>query len=410
MKLHVPPLMTCPEFGSLVDGAKSPVERVSALRSIDGSTLFALAARAHDAFRPARYASIDLQRRIKQSFSPYTGLLQKLICGPKHLPPCNSRLTGRILVAYSRPRARATNCPARLAHADCLSPDLTKRRSGAKLICSTKSYLNKQIARAYLDRVYPRHLAHKQIQQTISNISKLRNIFHSGYKILASSPQTQDLLSKDNTSASPVTLGQRMNGHTADTKQTIAGHINSLQDKPVAAHAASHNKDFDSYYSTRSSCTFTGITWNRDTLFIYLENPKKFIPGTKMVFAGLKKPQERADIICYLEQATKETRPSSSTQNLVRETKNHSTVTAGDSVPFHSRCKLSRDFHGSLILTLEGEGGEARKESREGNKLAEERAHSQDSLVSKKFGDKQNVAIFPPKILALGSTMCYEQT
>ncbi|GFO20125.1 cytochrome c [Plakobranchus ocellatus] len=48
-----------------------------------------------------------------------------------------------------------------------------------------------------------------------------------------------------------------------------------------------------------------GITWGKDTLFEYLENPKKYIPGTKMVFAGLKKPKERADLISYLEVATK---------------------------------------------------------------------------------------------------------
>ncbi|XP_059145281.1 cytochrome c-like [Physella acuta] len=48
-----------------------------------------------------------------------------------------------------------------------------------------------------------------------------------------------------------------------------------------------------------------GITWSRDTLFEYLENPKKYIPGTKMVFAGLKKADERNDLIAYLEQATK---------------------------------------------------------------------------------------------------------
>lgn len=48
-----------------------------------------------------------------------------------------------------------------------------------------------------------------------------------------------------------------------------------------------------------------GITWHKDTLFIYLEDPKKYIPGTKMVFAGLKKVQDRADLISYLEQSTK---------------------------------------------------------------------------------------------------------
>jgi len=47
-----------------------------------------------------------------------------------------------------------------------------------------------------------------------------------------------------------------------------------------------------------------GITWEADTLWVYLENPKKYIPGTKMVFAGLKKKNERADLIAYLRDST----------------------------------------------------------------------------------------------------------
>lgn len=48
-----------------------------------------------------------------------------------------------------------------------------------------------------------------------------------------------------------------------------------------------------------------GVTWEADTLDIYLTNPKKYIPGTKMVFAGIKKKKERDLLIGYLLDATK---------------------------------------------------------------------------------------------------------
>ena len=57
-------------------------------------------------------------------------------------------------------------------------------------------------------------------------------------------------------------------------------------------------------YSYSAANINKGITWDEDTLFTYLENPKKYIPGTKMVFAGIKKDKERKNLIAYLKDST----------------------------------------------------------------------------------------------------------
>lgn len=43
------------------------------------------------------------------------------------------------------------------------------------------------------------------------------------------------------------------------------------------------------------------ITWSPQTLDPYLKDPKGVIPGTIMAFAGVKKDDERANLIAYLQ-------------------------------------------------------------------------------------------------------------
>jgi len=46
----------------------------------------------------------------------------------------------------------------------------------------------------------------------------------------------------------------------------------------------------------------SGVTWTEENIDAYLAKPKEFIPGNKMVFVGLKKPEQRQDVIAYLKE------------------------------------------------------------------------------------------------------------
>lgn len=47
------------------------------------------------------------------------------------------------------------------------------------------------------------------------------------------------------------------------------------------------------------------LTWNAETLAGYLANPKKYMPGNKMAFPGLRKEKQLTDVIAYLESLAK---------------------------------------------------------------------------------------------------------
>ncbi|MEQ8328131.1 MAG: cytochrome c family protein [Parvibaculum sp.] len=62
-----------------------------------------------------------------------------------------------------------------------------------------------------------------------------------------------------------------------------------------APHAHSEGFAYSSAMQEKS-----GEPWNFEELFHFIEDPRGYLPGTAMSFAGIKKPQERADLLVYL--------------------------------------------------------------------------------------------------------------
>ena len=65
----------------------------------------------------------------------------------------------------------------------------------------------------------------------------------------------------------------------------MAEHIASVPNYQFSQVLAAHNAD----------------KWDADKLNLWLFKPQGFAKGTKMTFPGLPKPQDRADVIAYLE-------------------------------------------------------------------------------------------------------------
>jgi len=46
------------------------------------------------------------------------------------------------------------------------------------------------------------------------------------------------------------------------------------------------------------------FVWNEKSLDAWLANPRKLVPGNRMLFMGLRKAKHRADVIAFLKEAT----------------------------------------------------------------------------------------------------------
>ena len=70
----------------------------------------------------------------------------------------------------------------------------------------------------------------------------------------------------------------------------------------IMGRAAGSADGFKKYSDAMKS---SGIVWNEETLDGYLEKPKAYVKGTRMAFAGLRKEEDRANVIAYLKSYSK---------------------------------------------------------------------------------------------------------
>ena len=69
----------------------------------------------------------------------------------------------------------------------------------------------------------------------------------------------------------------------------------------VIGRTAGTHPDFK-YSEAMIAAGASGVKWDEPMLTTYLHDPKAMIKGTKMVFPGLKKDEDVANVIAYLKQ------------------------------------------------------------------------------------------------------------
>ena len=109
--------------------------------------------------------------------------------------------------------------------------------------------------------------------------------------INSSSAQEHSLLNRLDAGAAVFKKCMACHQVGPDARNGIGPVLNGVVGRPAGQYPE---------YSYSSANKTSGLVWDEPTLTRYLHAPGDVVPGTKMIFFGLKKDQELADIVAYL--------------------------------------------------------------------------------------------------------------
>ena len=104
------------------------------------------------------------------------------------------------------------------------------------------------------------------------------------------------LLADADVAAGEKNFGKCRACHKLDGGNSTGPHLDGVVGRPIAA------VDGFAYSNAMIEHADDYPDWSPEALYHFLANPRAEVPGTKMVFAGIRRPQEIADLVAYLEE------------------------------------------------------------------------------------------------------------
>ena len=141
------------------------------------------------------------------------------------------------------------------------------------------------------------------------SISEEHHEAKRGYSI-AGAENPSDVPSEASTPEAPVNIGPFMAKADAKAGEAIIKKCTSCHTFDKGGKngvgpnqwglVGSHFAHMEGYSYSAALSAMKDKKWGFQELSDFLANPKKYIPGNKMSFAGIKNPQDRANLIAYL--------------------------------------------------------------------------------------------------------------